>query len=253
VLAELHAINREIGSLPLEPKPAAIRLPPPPLINWAGTVGSWVLVTGMSVWTALSISSPEDPRLPTDHAHAGDVAPDGRPAEPVRPKITLTSEEIFFSDPRSLYESWAFEEPAQAPALAVRGYAKPTPEQVAAALIDGQKLLAPYAPQTARGVLAVPVLLENDEAGVVLYDVTRRMLLDRRIFKLEKLPAPERSWHELESVKVLYLGEPPVVNIEMWGDDALDLSGLRPVAAQTPAKPVDSVANNRETEIGPGH
>ncbi len=253
VLTELHAINREIGSLPLEPKPAAIRLPPPPLVNWSGAVGSWLLIAGMSVWTAWSISPPADPSLPPDLAQATDAAPDGRPAEPVRPKITLTSEEIFFSDPRSLYESWAFEEPAQAPALAVRGYAKPTPEQVAAALIDGQKLLAPYAPQTARGVIAVPVTLENDEPGIVLYDVTRRMLLDRRIFKLEKLPTPDRSWHELERVKVLYLGEPPAVRIEMWVKDALDLSRLRPVASQTPAKPATSVVNNRETETGPGH
>jgi hypothetical protein len=135
---------------------------------------------------------------------------------------------------------WRFQEPAEAPALPVRGYARPTPEQVATALIDGQKLLAPYAPQTAQGVIAVPVAT-SDEPGIMLYDVKRRMLLERRIFKLEQLPQLDGSWHELDRRKILYLGEPPELSLEMWADESAMMQSstattVAPAKADAPAE-----------------
>ena len=186
--------------------------------GWLGTGAGWVFAAMALGWGGWS-HVPEDlkPSL-IDEAEEVAKAPAAGDNTSGKPKIVLTPEEQFFTDPRSVYVNWSFVEPDEAPALPVRGYAKPTPEQVATALIDGQKLLAPYAPQTAQGVIAVPVATA-DEPGVMLYDVKRRMLLDRRIFKLEQLPRTERSWYELERKKILYLGEAPDLSLEMWVDE----------------------------------
>ncbi|ATC65294.1 hypothetical protein CMV30_15805 [Nibricoccus aquaticus] len=238
VAAELASINREIVGLALDPAPEAVRAPSELRAGWLGSGLGWLLAVGALGWTGWS-HMPQAETAPEGSELANQLpGVAGDPARPVgKPKTVLTSEEQFFSDPRSVYVSWNFEEPDEAPALPVRGYAKPTPEQVATALIDGQKLLAPYAPQTAQGVIAIPVAT-SDEPGVMLYDVKRRMLLERRIFKLEQLPATDRSWHELNRRKILYLGEPPELSLEMWADE----SAARPSPAAEPARAERPVA-----------
>jgi hypothetical protein len=211
VSAELSVINREIMSLALKPSPESVSAPSDLRVGWLGSGAGWLLVIGGLGWTGWShvpdtASVPQAYKLPGEAGAAGDSE---------KPKIVLTPEERFFSDPRSVYVDWKFEAPAEVPVLAVRGYVKPTAEQVATALIDGQKLLAPYAPQTAHGIIAIPVAT-SDQPGVMLYDVKRRMLLERRIFKLDQLPAADRSWHELDRRKILYLGEAPDLSLEMW-------------------------------------
>jgi hypothetical protein len=215
VAAELGLINREITNLALKPSPEPVYAPSDLRVGWLGSGVGWLLVLGGLGWSGWS-HVPD--AVPSAQALQLSDAPRAV-AESEKPKILLTPEERFFSDPRSVYVDWNFEEPSEAPALPIRGYAKPTPEQVATALIDGQKLLAPYAPQTAQGIIAIPVAA-SDQPGVMLYDVRRRMLLERRIFKLEQLPTADRSWHELDRRKILYLGEAPDISLEMWADVA---------------------------------
>ncbi len=219
VAAELASINREITALALDPAPEAVPAPTGLRTGWLAAGAGWFFAAVAFGWAGWS-HMPETmkPSINTDGGTEA-VAAEAAAMESGKPKIVLTSEEQFFSDPRSVYVSWSFVEPAEAPELPVRGYAKPTPEQVATALIDGQKLLAPYAPQTAQGVIAIPVAT-SDEPGIMLYDIKSRMLMDRRIFKLEQLPQEERTWHALDRQKVLYLGEPPDLSLEMWADEA---------------------------------
>ena len=248
VSAELAVINREIIGLPLEPAPEAVATPPGVLLGRLGSASGWLLVMGVLGWTGWSHLPASVPTsVETEQADSG-VPGVSTPAaaDDKKPKIVLTAEERFFSDPRSVYAPWNFEEPLNAPSLPVRGYAKPTAEQVATALIDGQKLLAPFAPQTAHGVIAIPVPTST-EPGIMLYDVKRRMLVERRIFKLEQLPVDERSWHELNRRKVLYLGEPPALSLEMWMDptattaanqgDPAPVAEPEPVTPAVPAEP----------------
>ncbi|MGC4071876.1 MAG: hypothetical protein QM760_05060, partial [Nibricoccus sp.] len=167
-----------------------------------GSGAGWVFALMALGWTGLS-QLPSAENLPIDDQGfqlPSSASIQGTGTSGKKAKILLTPEERFFSDPRSVYVNWSFVEPAEAPAFAVRGYAKPSPEQVATALIDGQKLLAPYAPQTAQGVIAIPVSA-GDVRGIMLYDVKRRMLVERRIFKLDQLPSVERSWHALDRRK----------------------------------------------------
>lgn len=247
VSAELAAINREIAVLALEPTPEPVQTPAGTLVGWIGSASGWVMVMGVLVWTGwwhLPASTPggSGPRSTraTGSGVAGPAALNDK-----TPKVMLTTEERFFSDPRSVYAPWNFQEPLNAPSLPVRGYARPTPEQVATALIDGQKLLAPFAPQTAQGVIAIPVPTGN-EPGIMLYDVKRRMLVERRIFKLEQLPADERSWHELNRRKVLYLGEPPALSLEMWMDP------LPAIAAPASESTLNTVTTGTAAPVVPG-
>jgi hypothetical protein len=218
VWSELSSINKEIAALALSPSPGAIPQPPALLLSWSGTVASWTLVLATLGWLAWPNLPASKSPLESAYRQLPEITDAGPKPAGGKPKILLTTEERFFSDPRSVYVNWSFEEPSYAPPLPVRGYAKPTPEQVATALIDGQKLVAPYAPQTARGVIAVPVITENNEPSVMLYDVKKRMLLDRRIFKLDQFPEVERSWHDLDRRKVLYLGDAPQLSLDMWAD-----------------------------------
>ena len=223
--------------------PQAVRVPASLHAGWAGAVAGWLVVLGAFAWAGWS-RMPEPPpdlvseqRSPAENAQAGSA--------PAKPKIALNAEERFFSDPRSAYVDWNFPEPETVPPLLVRGYARPTAEQVALALVDGQKLLAPFAPRSAHGIIAIPVATKT-EPGVMLYDVEKRMLIDRRIFKLEQLPESERTWHALDNQKVLYLGEPPALSIEMWADISPPAAGE---AAAAPDEPVAEEA--RETADEP--
>jgi hypothetical protein len=215
--AELHALNREIAQLELSPRPALVAVPPPLSLHWLGAATGWLLLVIGAGWTAWQYS----PGLGISWARetrAGAPTLVG-PPEPARDdKPVLTSEQRFFGDPRTLMEPWKFQEPTEAPPLPVRGVSKPTAEQIAGALIDGQRLLAPFPPAKVTGVIAVPVAAAN-EAGVMLYDAIERRLVERRIFQLEKFPDKARTWHELDRRKVLYLGAPRRLDIDMWSDD----------------------------------
>jgi hypothetical protein len=247
VSSELLEINREITALKLEPAPEAIHRPPGLAMSWTGSGAGWLIVAAVLGWTSWSGSPSNATALnPVDAGTDYATDPTHTPHEK---KIVLTPEERFFSDPRSAYVSWDFPEPDHAPALPVSGYAIPTPEQVAMALIDGQKLLAPYAPHTASGVIAVPVAAGLRHPGVMLYDVKRRNLVERRIFTLDQLPDADRSWHELDHRKILYLGEPPALSLEMWADEPLasvGKTGGSTDESKPPSEPVPAVADANE-------
>ncbi len=204
---ELRGINAEIAAL----KAAhSVQPVPKPRACWVAQLAvavSWLVVLVILIWSIVShgnakaASSAEEQRI--RERLSAETPADEKPATP------FTSEQRFFTDPQVSKEPWPFEEPAEAPTLWVRGYSTPTPEQVANALIDGWKLLMPYTPNSASGVIAVPVATDTSEPGVVLYDTRRKMLLDRRIYKLDQLPEMERTWHQMDGRTILYLGEAP--------------------------------------------
>jgi len=219
LIDELVGINQEIAGLGLE----GISPPSRSALTSAGSLCSWLVVGAAGIFAqwqpeiSAAVSVSAQAAAATAHAENAHVS-----GTQTRPALLLTPEERFFTDPRLVYVPWNFLEPAWAPALPVRGYAKPTAEQAAMALVDAQKLLAPFPPQGAKGVIAVPALTSRGEAGLMLYDVKSRCLLDRRIYRLDQLPAESRVWYEVDQRKVLYLGEPETVNLEIWSAEVMD-------------------------------
>ena len=222
LIDELAAINQEIAGLKLD------RISPPSRseLTSAGALCSWLVVGAAGIFAQwqpeISAAAYASARAEAAAVAAENAEASGVSGTPTRPALLLTPEERFFTDPRLVYVPWNFPEPVRAPALPVRGYVKPTAEQTAMALIDARKLLAPFPPQGAKGVIAVPAMTSRGEAGLMLYDVKSKRLLDRRIYRLDQLPADSRVWYEVDQRKVLYLGEPETVNLEIWSVDVTD-------------------------------
>jgi len=215
---ELRGINEEIAALKLAQSAALVEKPAVCWTGHAAVVGSWTIAAVAFGWNLVSfeqrarsaaIAAEVELRERTEHI-----------AEEEKAKSPYTPEQRFFTDPHVSKEPWPFEEPAEAPTLWVRGYATPAPEQVANALIDGWKLLTPFTPNTTRGIIAVPVATGTSEPGVVLYDAQRKVLLDRRIYKLDQLPEAARTWHQMDGRIVLYLGEAPNVSLDRMARSA---------------------------------
>ena len=201
----LATVQAEIANLALKPAPALLLQPGLVLPAWiGGPVAGWLLAVLLLFWgywkphgDALSAVDPT-----TAAAMAIEKAMQAAPAD-----AKLTAEEYFSGDPRNPLARWNHAKPTAAPAIPVAKVKPATADDVATALIDGQRLLLPYQQNSVDALIAVPVGGANG-SGLILYDGRNRRVIGRQVFLPSQLPSDKR-WFEVEKLKVFYAGKPP--------------------------------------------
>lgn len=204
VRGELAAIRSEVTGLVLKPLPAPLPKAGRVMPAWGGTLAGWslvVLVLVMGYWrpSASTAKSPIDPK--TAAAEAIEKALKSGAGEAQR-----TAEDYFYDDPTKPRARWDVARPAEAPAVPLAKVKPASPDDVAMALIEGQKLLLPYQQSTVDSLIAVPVA-GSDGSGLMLYDGRNRRVIERQVLLPTELPT-DKSWFEVDKLKVFYAGAP---------------------------------------------
>jgi serine/threonine protein kinase len=109
-----------------------------------------------------------------------------------------------FGDPRRVRIGWDLPKPAAVPLLAVEKTLVATPDQVAFALVEGERELMPYRRGTVQALIAVRVPTPAG-VGFVLFESQEGTVAERRVYLVGSLPSP-RSWFALNQNQVAYLG-----------------------------------------------
>jgi serine/threonine protein kinase len=204
ISGELAVIQAEVAGLALKPVPPPLPQPGLVLPAWIGPLAGWsfvVLLLLAGYWKPHGGPMPDlDPKSAA--ALAIENAMKAAPAD-----AKLTPEEYFYGDPRKPPARWNIAKPASAPAVAIARVKPATPDDVALALIEGQRLLLPYQQKSVDALIAVPVN-GNNGAGLILYDGRNRRVVGRELLLPAQLPA-EKSWFEVDRLKIFYVGEPP--------------------------------------------
>ena len=202
--AEYSALNVEVAALALVPRPGPLPPPDRALPVWAGSCGSWALcglVFFFAYWRPAGNSTDAlDPAAAAAQAIEKSLSA-GAAAE------KLTPEDYFYDNPKVPRTRWKEAKPAQAPAIPVAKVKPATADDVAAALVDGQRLLLPYQRGSVNAPIAVPVK-GKDGDGLILYDARNRRIIQREVLLPAQLPA-DKSWFEVDKLKVFYAGTPP--------------------------------------------
>ena len=203
--AELTALQMEVATLALEPAPPPLSQPGLVLPAWFGPLAGWafiVLVLLAGHWKPHGQSPAPDLDPQAAAALAIENAMKAAPAD-----AKLTPEEYFSGDPRKPPARWNVAKPAAAPTIPVAKIKPASSDEVAAAMIDGQRLLLPYQQNSVDALIAVPVA-GRDGSGLILYDGRNRRVIGRQVLLPSQLPS-EKSWFEVDKLKVFYAGEPP--------------------------------------------
>jgi len=181
-------------------------LPQPGLVlpAWMGPLAGWAFVALLLIaghWKPHGGTVPElDPKSAA--ALAIENAMKAAPAD-----AKLTPEEYFYGDPSKPPARWNIAKPVSAPAVPIARVKPATPDDVATALIEGQRLLLPYQQKSVDALIAVPVNGSNG-SGLILYDGRNRRVIGRELLLPAQLPA-KKSWFEVDKLKIFYAGEPP--------------------------------------------
>jgi len=201
---ELTAVQIEVDKLVLKPRPAPLPQPGLVLPAWIGPLAGWTFVLLLLLagyWKPQpGAASAIDPK-----AAAAMAIEKALTAGP--PDEKLTAEEYFYGDPSKPRARWNVAKPTQAPVVPLARVKPASADDVAAALIDGQRLLLPYQQNSVDALIAVPVS-GADGSGLILYDGRNRRVIGRQVLLPSQLPSA-KSWFEVEKLKVYYAGEPP--------------------------------------------
>lgn len=206
LVAELSAIYQEAVSLGLKPAPAPLPKAGLALPAWACTLATWLVLLAPLGGRILG-SDDGAPSPKQVDPHTAVVQAIEKSLAPAAPGEERTEEDIFYDNPVRPRARWSVAKPEAAPSVPLVAVKPATPDDVARALIDGQRLLLPYQQTTVDTLIAVPVE-GKDGSGLMIYDGRNRRVLERQVL----LPAqrPEaKSWFELEKLKVFYAGTPP--------------------------------------------
>jgi len=204
ISGELAALQADVARLVLNPAPPPLPRPGLALPAWLGTMAGWSFIVLLIVaghWTShRAVSLEVDP-----NAAAAIAIEKAMTAAPASEK--LTPDDYFYGDPSKLPQRWNVAKPSVAPAIPVARVKPASSDEVAAALIDGQRLLLPYQQNSVDALIAVPVG-SSDGSGLMLYDGRNRRVIARQVLQPTQLPA-DRSWFEVDKLKVFYVGALP--------------------------------------------
>jgi hypothetical protein len=201
---ELAAIYVEVTKLALKPSPPPLPRPGFALPAWCGAMVSWtLLISSLSTifWAPdeATIRALQDPKAAAIRAIESAM-------KPAPSSEKLTPEEYFFNDPKTPKLRWDIPKPETAPSTRLARVKSASSEDVASVLIDGQKLLLSYQPNSVDTLIAVPVV-GKDGSGFMLYDGHNRRVIGRKVLMPTELPK-DKSWFEVDSMKVFYAGQP---------------------------------------------
>lgn len=186
----LAQLRREIAELAEPGAPVKITAPPWHGMTWAGSVGCWLLVallTVGSLWRAVD-------HRPSWSAHrTAWVKTFGHaPAPPLPDAETKIS--------------WPYKKPTECIEVSVQGAFTPTAAQEARAKARLAQLVAPYKPETIRGLVAIYVPLENDDIGLALFDARKGTMLGRTGVRTNFMPYP-KMWMQIGEETVLFIAK----------------------------------------------
>lgn len=204
VRAELAAIRVEVAGLAL--KPESQRWPKARLLlpAWAGTLAGWALAGFVLV---AGYWKPFATRPAPNDSKAAAAEAIGKAMKSGVAEVERTAEDIFYDNPTKPRMRWDVARPADAPVAPLAKVKPASPDDVAMALIEGQRLLLPYQLSTVDALIAVPVQGKNG-TGLMLYDGRNRRVIERQVLLPAQLPA-DKSWFEVDNLKVFYAGAPP--------------------------------------------
>ena len=109
-----------------------------------------------------------------------------------------------FGDPRRPRVAWDLPPPATVPPVGIERILVATPDQVAYALVEGERELLSYRRNTVKPLIAVRVLTETG-LGFILFDSRDGTVAERRVYLVHQMP-PTRSWFGLGQYQAVYLG-----------------------------------------------
>lgn len=204
--AELSGICHEAVSLGLRPAPAPLPVPGWALPAWSCAALAWLVLLAPLAGHLRPREDTAARSAPVD-ARAAAAQAIEQAMKPAAPGEERTVEDVFYDNPVSPRARWQAPRPETAPAFPLAAVKPATPDDVARALIDGQRLLLPYQQSTVDALIAVP-LEGKDGSGLMLYDGRNRRIIERQVLLPAEKPAAQ-SWLEIEKLKVFYAGNPP--------------------------------------------
>ena len=229
LLRMLKETNEEIGKLTLDPAPKPIPFPATFKDTQVVGVASWTLLLVLSAGTVVyGVRHP--PKMPTlkwdritqlwsskDGASGAEKAParakltaDQTPTVGVK-SIQASLDELRWAKREAEKQSeplvkisWPFKTPVEAKPIRVQESVVAQPEQIAVAEEMAQLLVNGYVATTINATIAVQVPVEKG-VGLMLYDGRTGKISDRKVYTVAYLPF-SRSWIEVDSKKVIFLG-----------------------------------------------
>ena len=203
---QLAKLNSEIAALALKPAPDVVRAPGRFAGIWAGSIAGWlVLAMALGAAAHTGIQRLSAGRLaPTDAVVRDGIA--AIPTDEVDADSAGPKADWSFGDPRSPRIAWDIPRPASMPAFPMDESAPATPDQVAFALVEGERQLQPYRRHTVKSLIAIRVPAATG-VGLMLFDGRDGTVAERRVH-LVKEPPRSRTWLEIAGHQVVFLDEP---------------------------------------------
>jgi hypothetical protein len=210
---QLAELNWRISEIPLKTPPQLLSPPGRFSALWTTSGACWlimVLLFCSAAATGVRRVRTHNWRLALQGSQDGSEVGDAR-----RPDADWS-----FGDPRRLRIAWDIPRPVTVPAGAVGKILVATPDQVASALVEGERELLPYRRATVEPLIAVRVPTEAG-VGFILFDSRDGTVAERRIYLVDRLP-PARSWLTLGGRDAVYLG-PSKAEVDSRPPEQVDL------------------------------
>lgn len=207
LMGELSSIYREVAALGLKPAPAPLPTAGLVLPAWFCALIAWLVLSVVPFVGRMqrAADSPAN-TVPVD-PHTAAVQAIENALKPAAPGEERTAEDFFFENPASPRARWNLARPEAVSSMPLAAVKPATPDDVARALIEGQRLLLPYQQSTVDTLIAVPVD-GKDSSALMLYDGRNRRVLERQVLLPAQRPV-DKTWFEIDSLKVFYVGTPP--------------------------------------------
>jgi len=202
---ELDVIRADMAALGLQPAPPQLPEPGWVIPAWGMTFAGWSLLV------LLSFSGQKHHEMDAEALNLDPATAAAKAIEKAMKAATadtkLTSEDYFFGDPRKPRARWDVEKPEEAQPVPLAEVKAASSDDVAAVLIEGQRMLLSYQQNSVDALIAVPIEGKSG-SGIMLYDGKNRRVIERVILSPEQRP-PAQSWFEINKIKVFYPGPPP--------------------------------------------
>jgi hypothetical protein len=203
IVLQLAALNRKIAELPLKENPRLV--PPPSRLGalWTTSIVSWLvmaLVFGSAIRTGIHRVRVEGWRI----IGLGSVNAIHPAVEDAASEVPSANANWSFGDPRNRRVAWNLSRPAPIPPIKVEQTLTATPDQVAFALVEGERELLPFLRRTVKPLIAVRVPTDTG-VGLILFDSLEGTVAERRVYLVGGLPAAP-SWFNLAGREAVFLG-----------------------------------------------
>ncbi len=203
VAVQLAVINLKIKDVPLKEAPQLVTPPGRLPALWTTSIVSWLIITVVLVG---AVHSGIHRMREKGWRIFGFGAGNALQASSIGAGADLGSPgaDWSFGDPRNPRVAWSLAKPARVPPAGVKGIRVATPEQVAFALVEGERELLPFLRRTVKPLIAVRVAAEGG-IGLILFDGADGTVAERRVYLVGQVPAPS-SWLNLGGRDVVFLG-----------------------------------------------